>query len=73
MNIDTNALLALPAADKLHLVELIWENLGESSEAIPLPKWAEQEALRRRDEMLSDPKLGSSHEATWAKIEKRNG
>lgn len=73
MNIDTQALLALPAAEKLQLVELLWDNLGESSAEIPLPEWVEREALRRREQMLADPNLGTGHAETWARIESRNG
>ena len=73
MNIDTNAILALPVADKLQLVELLWDNIGEIHEEIPLPQWVDQEALRRRDEMLADPTLEKNHQETWAKIANRDG
>lgn len=73
MNVDTNAILALPVADKLQLVELLWDNIGEYNKEIPLPKWVDQEALRRREEMLADPTLGNNHQETWAKIANRNG
>lgn len=73
MDIDTNALLALPAAEKLQIVELLWDNLGESTERLPLPEWVEHEALRRRDEMISDPTLGLDHSQVWKKIKARNG
>ena len=33
MTLDTAALLALPAAEKLALVELLWDNLG------PILRW----------------------------------
>lgn len=72
MNVDTNAILALPVADKLQLVELLWDNLGAADTEIPLPDWVEREATRRRDEMLADPTLGLSHEQTWAKITSRD-
>ena len=42
-------LLALPADEKLRLVEMLWDNLGESTEPIPLPGWVAEEAARRRD------------------------
>lgn len=73
MNVDTNALLALPAADKLQLVELLWDNLAESDEQIPLPEWVGREASRRRDEMLADRTLGKSHQEIWDNIANRNG
>ena len=72
MDLNTEALLSLPASDKLELVELLWDNLGESAEAIPLPTWVEQEALRRRDELRADPSIGQSHEQVWDRILKRH-
>ncbi len=73
MNIDTNEILALPIAQKLQLVELLWDDIAKSSNPIPLPEWVEREASRRRDEMLADPSLGKSHQETWTKIANRNG
>jgi len=73
MSIDPNELLALPTDEKLRLVELLWDNLGESADPIPLPGWVEQEAARRREELTADPSIGISHEETWRRIERRNG
>jgi len=51
MSIDLNDLHALPNAEKLRIVELLWDDLGESTSPIPLPDWVDREAARRRDEM----------------------
>ena len=72
MSIDINALHALPDAEKLRLVELLWDDLGESDSPIPLPEWAKQEGARRREEM-NNPAVGLSHEETWRRIANRNG
>ena len=72
MNLNTDAILALPVNDKLALIELLWEDLGQGNAAMPVPEWAEKEALRRRDEMLADPTVGLTHEETWAKIDQRS-
>ncbi len=73
MNIDTNELLGLPPAEKLALIELLWDDLGKSTEQIPLPDWVDREAARRRNEMIADPSLGLSHEEVWKKINGRTG
>ncbi|MEX0642607.1 MAG: addiction module protein [Pirellulales bacterium] len=70
--IDTNDLFALPPADKMRIVELLWDDLGNSSDPIPLPDWVDQEAVRRRHEM-QDPSFGLTHEETWRRIAKRHG
>jgi len=73
MSIEPNELLALPAHEKLRLVELLWDNLGESTESIPLPDWVGSEASRRRDEMRDDPACGLEHTGVWKRIDQRNG
>lgn len=72
MSIDTDALRALPVAEKMRLVEMLWDDLGDCAAPIPLPEWADQEAARRREEM-QDPAFGISHEEAWRRIEQRNG
>ena len=74
MDIYTDTIHALPVADKLRLVERIWDELADSDQPIPLPDWAIREAARRRDEMLANPNLGLSHDAVWKRIDdQRNG
>jgi putative addiction module component (TIGR02574 family) len=72
MSIDLSGLSALPAADKLRIVEMLWDDLGSTSEPIPLPEWVDKEASRRRAEM-QDPTVGLTHEEVWRRIENRNG
>lgn len=73
MNIDTNAILALPAAEKLRLVEMLWDGLGGDDAPIPLPEWVDREATRRRDELAADPSLGATHTEVWSRIAQRDG
>jgi putative addiction module component (TIGR02574 family) len=44
-------ILALPAADRLQLVEDIWDSLAASVDSVPMPDWHRAELDRR----LSDP------------------
>lgn len=71
MNINTETILAIPAAEKIELIGLLWDNLGETES--PIAQWADTEAKRRRDGMIEDPTLGSGHNETWDRISKRNG
>jgi len=57
MSIDADELRSLPAAEKMRIVEMLWDDLGEATAPIPLPEWADREAARRRQEML-DPSCG---------------
>lgn len=72
MSMDTDGLRSLPAAEKMRIVEMLWDDLGESTAPIPLPDWLDREAARRREEMR-DPSFGLSHEEVWRRIERRNG
>ncbi len=68
MAITTEELLSLPAVEKLRIVELLWDDLGQSENVLPLTNWLQEEATRRRAEMR-DPKFGLSHEQVWGRIE----
>jgi hypothetical protein len=72
MSIDVNELRALPDAVKLHIVEMLWDDLGESISQLPTPEWVGREVTRRREEML-DRSIGLSHDETWRRIANRNG
>lgn len=72
MTIDIEKLLALPAAEKLRVIEILWDSLGDAASPIPLPEWIEQEAKRRMDEMHRDPTFRLSHEEVWRQIDRWN-
>jgi putative addiction module component (TIGR02574 family) len=65
MAINTDELLALSSEEKLRIIALLWDSLEDDSEPIVVPDWAKEEAIRRRDEMRSDPSIGMSHEEVW--------
>lgn len=71
MDVYADAIRAMSVAEKLALVERIWDDLATSGTALPLPAWAIKESSRRRDEMIADPTLGVSHEDMWKRIHDR--
>lgn len=74
MDIYPDAIRDLGPAEKLRLVEQIWDDLAAEESPLPLPNWAVTEASRRRDEMLADPELGFTNEEVWKRIsDLRNG
>ena len=74
MDIYADAIRNLGPAEKLRLVEQIWDDLAAQEAPLPMPDWALTEATRRRDELLADPNLGSSHDEVWKRInDSRNG
>lgn len=71
ISIDTTALRALPPGEKLELIELLWDDLGEADTELPLPDWIDAVARRRRDEMTSGAVSGLTHEEVWRRIDGR--
>src|SRR5688500_3356865 len=43
-------ILDLPAAERLRLVEEIWDSLAASAESVPVPEWHQAELDRRLDD-----------------------
>lgn len=72
MTIDTEELFSLPIEEKLRLVELIWENIENSSETLPIPQSTRDDVKKRRGEM-SDLKFGLSHDEIWQRVDGNDG
>ena len=72
MTINIAEIRALPPAEQLRLVELIWDQLGAAETPIPLPEWVEAEGKRRLAELQNNPALGVDHATTWQQIHTRN-
>jgi putative addiction module component (TIGR02574 family) len=74
MDVYKSSIRDLPAAERLLLVERIWDDLAAEGAPLPLPDWAIAEATRRRNELLADPSLGMTHDEIWTRIdESRHG
>lgn len=74
MSIDRSELLALPVAEKLELVALLWDDLGNESSPLPIPQWAIAQAKQRQSDMTADPALAVSLPEMWRRVaEQRNG
>jgi len=61
-------ILALPVADRVRLVEAVWDSISAVPEALPLTDWQRQELDRRLAELESDPDAGASLEEVFARI-----
>jgi putative addiction module component (TIGR02574 family) len=63
----------LPVAEKLLVVEELWDDIGESSQRFPLPEWHRAEAERRAAELEADPSIALTREELWRRVDTRNG
>ncbi|MFO0810428.1 MAG: addiction module protein [Gemmataceae bacterium] len=57
-------LLALPAAEKLDIVEALWNSLADDPDALPVPEWHAAELDRRREAAKDTPGAVS----TWDEV-----
>jgi putative addiction module component (TIGR02574 family) len=73
MHPEVEHLRNLPIAEKLQLVEDLWDEIGQSEESLPLPEWHRVEAERRAAQLDADPTLALTREELWRRVDNRNG
>ena len=61
-------ILALPVAERVRLVEAIWDSISAVPEALPLTEWQKQELDRRLAEFEANLDEGSTLEEVFARI-----
>ncbi len=69
MSIDVSELRNLPVADKLRIVEALWDDIGASNEPIVLHPWQFEEATRRSAEMKADPSIAIDRDELWRRVD----
>jgi putative addiction module component (TIGR02574 family) len=57
----------LSPAEKLQLVEDLWDDLASAPDAVPVQEWQQSELIRRKHNLLSRPATG----LTWAELKQR--
>lgn len=65
--ISVAEILELPVAERIRLVELIWDSIAAVPEAVPLSDELKAELDRRLAEFEADPEAGSP----WEDVRKR--
>ena len=73
MHPEVEHLRNLPIAEKLRVVEELWDDIGRSEEAFPLPAWHRVEADRCAGELDADPSLALSREEVGSRVDNRDG
>ena len=68
VSIDISQLQNLPVAEKLRIVEALWDDIGASDEPIVLHPWQRDEAKRRSEEMKSDPSIAIDRAELWRRV-----
>jgi putative addiction module component (TIGR02574 family) len=63
----------LSPAEKLQLVEDLWDDLAAMPEAVPVHDWQKQELARRKANLLKNPASGLSWEEVKERVRGRHG
>lgn len=63
----------LSPAEKLQLVEDLWDDLAENPESIPVHDWQKEELARRKANLQRNPASASTWEEVKARIRGRHG
>ena len=69
---DPVSIFELIAAEKLQLVEDLWDDLASNPLDVPILEWQKEELTRRKDNMMKNPGTGVSWEAVKARIKNRH-
>jgi putative addiction module component (TIGR02574 family) len=63
----------LTPAEKLQLVEDLWDDIASTAENVPVHDWQKEELARRKANYLQNPDSASSWEAVQQRIRRRYG
>ena len=63
----------LSAAEKLQLVEDLWDDLAASPSDVPVHEWQKEELARRKANLMSKPASGLSWDEVKARVRSRYG
>jgi len=63
----------LSPAEKLQLVEDLWDDLASNPDAVPVHDWQKQELARRKTNLMKNPASGLTWEEVKQRIRSRHG
>jgi putative addiction module component (TIGR02574 family) len=63
----------LSPAEKLQLVEDLWDDLAATPDAVPVHDWQKAELARRKESFLKNPAAALSWEEVKRRIRSRHG
>ncbi len=73
MNGTEPSIFDLSPAEKLQLVEDLWDDIACTPEAVPVHDWQKQELARRKADLLTNPASGLSWEEVKQRARARHG
>jgi putative addiction module component (TIGR02574 family) len=73
MSADLDSLRQLPLAEKLRVVEALWDDIAVSTEDFPLPAWLRSEIEQRLAEHEKDPAAVLTRAQLWQRVDEKRG
>jgi putative addiction module component (TIGR02574 family) len=73
MSPATASVFDLSPAEKLQLVEDLWDDLAATPEAVPVHEWQKEELARRKVNLLQNPSSGLNWEEVKRRVRGRYG
>jgi putative addiction module component (TIGR02574 family) len=73
MNSAESSIFNLSPAEKLQLVEDLWDDLAGTPESVPVYDWQKQELARRKANLLKNPTSALSWEDVKLRVRARYG
>jgi putative addiction module component (TIGR02574 family) len=70
---DSASIFDLSPAEKLQLVEDLWDDLAALPDAVPVHDWQKQELARRKANLLRNPSSGLPWEEVQRRVRARYG
>ena len=69
---NSTSVFDLSPAEKLQLVEDLWDDLASAPDAVPIHDWQKEELARRKANLLNNPASGLSWDEVKLKLRARN-
>ena len=73
MTLDIGSLFDLSTAEKLQLVEDLWDELAATPDAVPVHQWQKDELARRKANLSKNPGSGLSWEEVRNRVRGHHG
>ncbi len=70
---DAPSIFELTPAEKLQLVEDLWDDLASTPDAVPIHDWQKEEVSPRKANLLRNPASGLMREEVKRRVRSRHG
>jgi putative addiction module component (TIGR02574 family) len=72
MRTEFTQIFKLGRAERLQLVEDLWDSIAEEDEQLPVPEWKREELKRRKERFSRHPSSGRTWEQVKHRARERN-